>query len=197
MKPEQINNLKNEICHICSMLAFKGLVSGKDGNVSIRVEDDEMLITPSGVCKAFLKPEMILHQRFDGSVIEGSLRSTKEAGMHSRLYELQPDTKAIIHTHPAAATAYAVCGMTFPQNVLLEVPTLLGTIAVADYAPAGSKELIKEVEKCADSKIILLQNHGVIVCGGSLEDAFAKMDATDNTAKTLLYAKLLGQAKEF
>ena len=176
MDVRQIQKGREEICRISAMLFAKGLVSGKDGNISVRISADEMLVTPSGVCKAFLKPEMILRQRFDGTVVEGELRSTREAGMHSRLYELRPEIGAIVHTHPAAATAFAVCGEELPQDILLEVPALLGKTAVAGYAPAGSRELIAEVEKCAKSDVILLQNHGVITCGSDLADAFARID---------------------
>lgn len=197
MQENQMQKWREEICQICALLFAKGLVSGTDGNISVRIAEDEMLVTPSGVCKAFLEPEMILRQRFDGTVVEGTLRSTREAGMHSRLYELKPETGAIVHAHPAAATAFAVCGREFPQNVLLEVPTLLGKTAVAGYAPAGSRELVAEVEKCAQSNVILLQNHGVIACGSNLADAFARMDAAENAARTIIYANLLGEPKIF
>lgn len=90
---------------------------------------------------------MIIRQRFDGAVIEGSYKSTREAAMHSRLYELRPDIGAIVHTHPAAATAFAVCGKGFPENWVLEVPSLIGKIGIAGYAPAGSRQLVEEVEK--------------------------------------------------
>ncbi len=178
MDVRQIQKGREEICRISAMLFAKGLVSGKDGNISVRIAADEMLVTPSGVCKAFLEPEMILRQRFDGTVVEGELRSTREAGMHSRLYELRPEIGAIVHTHPAAATAFAVCGEELPQDILLEVPALLGKTAVAGYAPAGSRELIAEVEKCSD-----------------LADAFARMDAAENAARTIIYARLLGEPK--
>lgn len=195
MDVKQIQELREEICRISAMLSAKGLISGKDGNISIRIAEDEMLVTPSGVCKAFLEPQMILRQRFDGTVVEGDLRSTREAGMHSRLYELKPGIQAIVHSHPAAATAFAVCGRELPQNILLEVPALLGKTAVAGYAPAGSRELIAEVEKCAESDVILLQNHGVITCGSDLADAFARMDAVENAARTIICARLLGNPK--
>lgn len=195
MDARQIQKGREEICRISAMLFAKGLVSGKDGNISVRISADEMLVTPSGVCKAFLEPEMILRQRFDGTVVEGELRSTREAGMHSRLYELRPEIGAIVHTHPAAATAFAVCAEELPQDILLEVPALLGKTAVAGYAPAGSRELIAEVEKCAKSGVILLQNHGVITCGSDLADAFARMDAAENAARTVIYARLLGEPK--
>lgn len=197
MEQERLVNGRKEICRICAMLFEKNLVSGKDGNISARAGEREMLITPSGVCKAFLAPEMILLQDFDGEVLEGSLRSTKEAGVHANIYERRSEVKAIVHTHPAAATAFAVCGTALPDDCLVEVPALIGRIGVAGYAPAGSRGLIAEVEKCGDCDVILLRNHGVICCGESLTDAFALMDAVENAARTILYAGMLGEIKRF
>ena len=197
MEQERLLEGRREICRICAMLSEKNLVSGKDGNISVRAGEDEMLITPSGVCKAFLSPEMILLQGFDGRVLEGSLRSTKEAGLHASIYERRPGVNAIVHTHPAAATAFAVCGRALPGDCLVEVPSLIGRMGVAGYAPAGSAELIAEGEKCGECNVILLQNHGVICCGESLVDAFALMDAVENAARTILYAQMLGDVKRF
>lgn len=185
------------LCRIARMLYDKGLVSGTDGNISMKTGKDEMLITPSGVCKAFLKPELLLRQQFDGTVLEGDQKPTKEAALHSSLYEQKPGICAIVHTHPAAATAFAVCGMPLPDDCLVEVPSLLGNITVAGYAPAGSRELVREVEKASQGDVIFLQNHGVITYGKSLEEAFARMDAVENAAKTILYARLLGEVKTF
>ncbi len=197
MEQERLWRIRKEICRISTMLFEKNLVSGKDGNISVRTGEGEMLITPSGICKAFLEPEMILRQGFDGRVLEGSLKSTKEAGLHANLYERRPEVGAIVHTHPAAATAFAVCGMTLPSDCLVEVPSLLGKVCVAGYAPAGSPSLVEEVEKCGDCNVVFLQNHGVICCGKSLTDAFALMDAVENAAKTILYAKMLGEIRRF
>ena len=162
-KEEIVEDKKELLCRIAGLLFQKGLVSGKDGNISIKTGEDEMLITPSGICKGFLTPDMIIRQRFDGTIIEGSLKSTREAGMHSRLYELRPDIGAVVHTHP----------------------------------PAGSAELVAEVEKVADSDVIFLQNHGVITYGPDIYEAFSRMDAVENTAKTILYSQSLGDVREF
>lgn len=197
MQEENRERKKEFICKIARMMYEKNLVSGKDGNISIRTGKDEMIITPSGVSKAFLEPEMLIVQKFDGRIVEGTYKSTKEAALHSCLYEGKPEIGAIVHTHPAAATAFAVCGIPLFDNCLLEVPALLGKIGLAGYAPAGSKELIHEVKKVLDSDVIFLQNHGVITYGTDLQDAFSRMDAVENAAKTLIYAKILGRIKEF
>ena len=176
------------------MLFDRHLVSGTDGNMSMRVDNTSMLITPSGVNKGMLDPSMILHQSFNGELLEGQLKLTKEAEMHSKIYELRSDIQAVIHTHPACATAFAACGMSIPQNILIEVPVLLGKVGIVPYKKPGSQALANSVAMCAqEHDIILLQNHGVLTLGDSLINAFNKMDALENVAKTILYTKLLGK----
>lgn len=188
--------MKEMLCKICHMLFQKNLVSGTDGNISIRAQGmDAMYITPSGVNKGLLEPEQILLQGFDGKILEGTLRSTKEAGLHSRIYRERPDVGAVVHTHPACATAFAACGMVLPRNVLIEAPVLLGDVALAPYAKPGSQELVQSLDGLLDGHdILFLQNHGVIVCGKDIVSAFSKMDALENVARSVVYARLLGGA---
>lgn len=188
---------REELCCIAKMLFDKNLASGTDGNISMRLPDNRMLITPSGINKGLLRPEQLLVQDYEGNVLEGTLRSTKEAGMHAILYETRPEVGAIVHTHPAAATAFAACGMTIPDNILIEIGTLIGKMAVVPFAKPGSRELAEGVREAAkECSIFLLQNHGVVVGGKNLIDAFNKMDGMENAAKSILYAKILGKVKE-
>ena len=182
---------REQLCRICHALFERGLVSGADGNVSMRLPEDAMLITPSGVCKGFLQPEQLLVQGFDGEIREGSLRSTKEAGMHAALYQGNGKAMAVLHTHAPFATAFANLGG-LPKDVLVEVPVLLGRPALAGYARPGSQELVRQVAAHAENPVILMQNHGVIVTGPSLEEAFAKLDGLENAAKSIAVSLLLG-----
>lgn len=184
---------KEELCRIAGLLFERGLVSGADGNISMRLKDDQMLITPSGVCKGFLKPDMLLIQKFDTQVIEGTLRSTKEAAMHGNIYRVRPDIGAVIHTHPAAATAFALCRQTLPAGCLVETEAVLGRMALVEYAPAGSTALAHAVEEQAEAAdILFLANHGIITVGHDLEAAFSRMDAVENAARTLWFAGIKG-----
>lgn len=189
---------REELCRIAKMLYDQGLVSGTAGNISVRLEDCTMLITPSGVHKGMLRPEQLIEQKFDLTIVSGSGRSTKEAAMHSRIYELRPDVGAVIHTHPAAATAFAVCGKVLPDNCLVEVNAVIGKMSLAGYAPAGSKELAAEVEKViGESDVLFLQNHGIITCGKDLMTAFNKMESVENAARTIVMATILGDVKTY
>ena len=189
---------RTELCRIAKMLYERGLVSGTDGNISMRTKENTILITPSGVNKGMLEPEQLLELSMDGTVVSGSGKPSRESGMHLGIYQTRPEIDTVIHTHPAAATAFAVCGKVLPDHCLIEVKTVIGRIGLAGYAPAGSEKLAEEVKREAeDADVIFLQNHGVITCGTSPMAAFNKMDAVENAAKTILMAKLIGEIKYF
>ena len=173
-----------QLCALCRRLFDRKLVSGADGNVSLRLPDDAMLITPSGVCKGILEPEQLLVQGFDGEVREGTLRSTKEAGMHAGIYRNNPKAAAVLHTHAAYATAFANLGG-LPDDVLVEVPVLLGRPALVGYARPGSAQLAEQVAANAENPVILMQNHGA-------EQAFAVLDGLENAAQSIAVSLLLG-----
>lgn len=187
-----------ELCKIARMLYEQGLVSGTAGNLSVRLDEKTMLITPSGVHKGMLAPEDLIVQNFDLTVVSGMRKPTKEAAMHSKIYELRPDIEAVLHTHPAAATAFAVCGEVLPANCLVEVDSVIGSMGLAGYAPAGSRELVLEIERVVpEHDVIFLQNHGLITCGKNLMSAFCKMESVENAAKTLFMAERMGRVQFF
>lgn len=187
-----------ELCNVAALLFQKGLVSGADGNISIRLSRDTMLVTPSGTGKGMLTEEMLLVQNFDGTVIKGTGKPTREAAMHSSIYQRRPDMAAIIHTHPPAATAFAICGQTLPDDCLVEVGAVLGTMGMVPYAPAGSAKLAENVGlQASEHDIIFLKNHGIITCAKDINKAFLLMDSLENAARTLLYARVLGKIQPF
>lgn len=190
--------LRAKLCETAHLLYERGLVSGTDGNISARVSEEAMLITPSGVGKRELEPELLILQKFDGTIVSGKGKPSREAGLHAGIYRIRPEIGAVVHTHPAAATAFAVCGQTLPDNCLTEVPTVIGRMGLAGYAPAGSAKLAEEVEEAAaESDVVFMQNHGIITCGKDLTAAFNKMDAVENAARTICYARLIGTVREF
>lgn len=183
---------KEALCLTAANLYSRKLVSGTDGNISLRAGSNHFLITPSGVNKGSLDPSLLLLMDLEGNQIEGTGITSKETGMHCEIYRTREDIGGIIHTHPPAATAFAVCGLTLPQNLLIEVPLLLGKMEAIPYAPPGSLELSLLVKKAIPlHDILFLTNHGIITCAGTLSAAFNKMDALENAAQTILNARIL------
>lgn len=195
---QEYRELREKLCETARLLYERGLVSGTDGNISVRVSKEAMLITPSGVSKRELESGSLILQKLDGTIVSGQGKSSREAELHAGIYRIRPEIGAVVHTHPAAATAFAVCGRTLPDNCLVEVPAVIGKIALAGYAPAGSAKLAENVRTAAaDSDVIFMQNHGVATCGKDLTAAFNKMEMVENAARTIFYAKLLGGIREF
>lgn len=195
---QEYRELREKLCETARLLYERGLVSGTDGNISVRASEDAMLITPSGVSKRELEPASLIVQKLDGTIVLGWGKSSREAKLHAAIYRIRTEIGAVVHTHPAAATAFAVCGQTLPDNCLTEVPTVIGRMGLAGYAPAGSAKLAEEVEEAAaESDVVFMQNHGIITCGKDLTAAFNKMDAVENAARTICYARLIGTVREF
>lgn len=189
--------MRENVISICRLLDAKGLVSGTDGNISVRAGEDAMYVTASGTNKGRLTAEQILLQGFDGTVREGSMRSTREAKLHMSIYRQRADVHAIIHTHPPYATAFACRGQVLPMNVLTEVPVLLGRMAFSEYAPPGSDALVVTLDGLFEKNdIIFMANHGIIICGVTLEQAFDRMDALENAAKTIFIATTMGNIRK-
>lgn len=195
---QEYRDLREKLCETARLLYERGLVSGTDGNISVRVSKEAMLITPSMVSKREVDPACLILQKLDGAIISGQGKSSREAKLHAGIYRMRTEIGAVVHTHPAAATAFAVCGQTLPDNCLVEVPAVIGKITLAGYAPAGTAELAENVRMAAvDSDVIFMQNHGVITCGKDLPAAFNMMEMVENAARTICYAKLLGGIREF
>jgi L-fuculose-phosphate aldolase len=192
-----INEIREELVMICKMLYDRNLVSATDGNVSIRIDNDKMLVTPSGVNKRLLSEEMILLVDFEGNVLQGTLRSSKEIGLHIKIYRDRPDVNAVIHTHPPYSTAFAVAHEPIKSNYLIETLVLLGEIALAPYGTPGTEEVPNSIDGLTlDYDAILLKNHGVVTYGKNIIDTFNKMEALENVAKTILFAKIAGTPQE-
>lgn len=182
------------LCQISKLLFDRHLAAGTDGNISMRLDAQTMLITPSGICKGMLKPNQLLVETFDRQIVSGSLKSSKEDKVHIRIYRERPDVGAIVHTHPPASTAFAICGETIPADLAIELPMLIGPVALAPYAQPGTDEVPDSLDSLiAAHDAILLQNHGLICMGQDLVAAFNKMDALENAALSMIYARAAGQ----
>lgn len=185
-----------DLALICRMLHKHGLVSGRDGNVSVRSGADTLVATPSGVNKGFITEEMLITVDFNGKLLHGSGKVTSELSMHTLIYRMRADISAVIHTHAPYATAFAACGKTIPDNVLIEIPVIIGRIGLAGFAVPGTEAVAKSIEPFVkDCTVILLQNHGIVTFGRDIYEAYDRLEAVENAAKTILMAKLAGDAR--
>lgn len=185
---------KLELMNICHLLYERNLVTASDGNISVRISEEHILLTPSGRNKGMLQKEEILVLDGNGNTIEGEGRASKEYPMHKEIYRRRQDVKAVVHTHPVYATAFALAGKNLPDNYLIESRMMLGRTALADYAAPGTPALAAAAARYAEEcNAILLRNHGALTLGKNLMDAFQKMEVMESIAKTIILSRLIGE----
>ena len=134
MEQQSFQELREDLCQVCTLLYQRGYVASNDGNVSVRAGEGQILVTPSGVSKGRLTPDMLVLCDLEGRVLEGNRHPSSETPMHLLLYRERPDVGAVVHAHPAAATAFAACRRPLDVPYLTEVVSGLGPIPVAPYA---------------------------------------------------------------
>ena len=172
----------------------RGYTASNDGNISVRLGGDRLLMTPKGVCKGFMTPDMMCVTDLDGRKLQGDRDPSSEILMHLEVYRQRPDVQAVVHAHPPIATGFAVAGIPLDRAVLAEVLTTLGSVPIAEYATPSTKELPEAVRKYIRAHDgMLLANHGALTVGGDLHSAYYKMETVEHFAKISLVARLLGR----
>ncbi len=184
---------RKTLVEIGRRLWLKGYVAANDGNLSVRLGDDNILVTPTGVSKGFLDPSGLVVVSGRGEVVEGELEPTSELGLHLAAYETRPDVRAVVHAHPPAATAYAVSGIPLETCFLPELIVLLGEVPTAPYGTPSTEELVVAVSPyLARHDAVLLENHGVATLGTDIESAYFRMETVEHAAEIALRARALG-----
>src|SRR5438552_2480573 len=188
--------LRDQMCDIGKRIWLKGFCAGNEGNHSYRLGDDRILCTPSLISKGNLKPDDLCIVDMTGKQITGKKKRTSEILLHLAVYRNRPDVKAVIHSHPPHATAFAVADVELPTCIHPEAEVFLGPVKTAKYVTPGDTRLGESIEPfLKDSNTILLGNHGVVCYGPDLEDAYYKLEIVDAYARILLLTKQLGSIR--
>lgn len=194
---EQLEQLKQEICQVGRLLYDRGYVVSNDGNISVRTGENEVWLTPSGVGKGRMTPEMLVCTDLDGNVLAGDRYPSSESKMHLMIYRRRPDVGAVVHAHPPISTAFSICRKPLKERYLAEMIIGLGEIPVTDFAMLSTDEVPRSVEPFVDDhNAVLLANHGALAWGPSLWPAFDRLEAVEQTAKVYLYVNQLGGGVE-
>ena len=189
--------LRIEIVETCRWMYEKNLITSTDGNVSVRYRDDQILITPSGVHKGFLKPEDLIVTDLSGKKISGSGRASQEIPMHVAVYEKRKDISAVVHAHPIHCIAFTLAGLTLGKNVLPEVILSVGEIPIVPYTTPTSQEVPEKIKEYIGSyQALILDRHGALTIGKNLFDAFCKLERMEHVAQTLFAARQLGPIQQ-
>jgi len=190
------DQLRADIVEVGRRLWVRGFVASNDGNISVRLGPDRLLMTPASVSKGFMTPEMMVVTDLDGGLISGApgRKPSSEALMHLVAYRQRPDVGAVVHAHPPLATGFAVAGIPLDRAVLAEVVTTLGSIPIAKYGTPSTTELADTVAPYVKSHDgLLLANHGALALGRDLFGAYYKMETIEHFARISLTARLLGR----
>jgi L-fuculose-phosphate aldolase len=181
------------IVRVCHRLYEAGLIAGQDGNVSVRLDANVILITPAGLSKIDVRQPDLVEMDIEGSVIgKGTISSENE--MHRRIYRRRPDVNAIVHAHPPVATGFGVAGLDFMDDVLPEAIFQLGGVPLVPYAAPGTSALGDALEPYLQAHDgFLLANHGATTVGPSLMVAHQRMESLEHAARILFTARSLGR----
>lgn len=186
--------LKEQLCEIGRRLYQRGFVAANDGNLSVRLNERELLCTPTRVSKGFMRPEDICTVDYQGALLAGTKRPTSEMLMHLAIYKARPDVHAVVHCHAPHATAFAVAHEPIPRGVLPEVEVFLGEVPIAPYETPGTQKFADTILPFVkDSNTIVLANHGIVSYGPDLERAFFNAEILDAYCRILLLARPLGR----
>jgi len=190
------DQIRQAIIEAGRRLYAKNMVAANDGNISARLPDGTLMVTPTGICKGDLTPEQLLVVDMQGQVISGQLKPTSEIKLHLAAYRKRLDIMAIVHAHPRMATAYAVVNQELDRIALPEVIFTLGRILLVPYGTPSTDQLPHELEKLVmDADTFLLANHGTLTLGRSVMDAYFKTETLEHYAAIMSAAHGLGGAR--
>ena len=187
---------REDICQVGRLVFGKGWVAANDGNITIRLDAERILATPTGVCKGMMQPDDLIIVDMKGNKISGRAERTSEIAMHTTVYGLRPDIKAVVHAHPPVATGYATAGRTLNLALLPEVIIGLGCVPLADYGLPGTDALTEPMLPLIPKfDALMMANHGAVCYGEDVFKAYFKMETMEHFARIQLVAELLGGPK--
>lgn len=187
---------REDLMRVGRLVFEKGWVAANDGNITLRLDDQRLLATPTGVCKGMMKPEDLIVCDLDGGKICGERECTSEMAMHLTIYRMRPDVRSVLHAHPPVATGFAAAGRALNVALLPEIIISLGSVPLADYGLPGTPALTAGMlPYIPNYDALLMANHGAVAYGDDVWQAFFRMEMVEHFARITLVAELLGGAK--
>ena len=192
----QEEQLRRELVRFSRWLSRLGFTPGTSGNLSVRLDEERLLVTPTGVSKGLVKAADMAIVDLRGRLLGGTRNVTSEIGMHLAVYEGRPDVTAVVHAHPPTATAFACSKRALDEMLCQEAVMTLGAVPLARYATTGTDEVAASlVPLIPGHEAILMANHGAVSYGETLLEAFLKMETVEHLAYVALVAHQLGSAQ--
>lgn len=200
LSPQLPKNMPSERQHRREIVVFgralhdRGYVAAMDGNLSVRLDENRILATPTSICKGMMRPSDLVIVDLEGRRLSGNRDVSSEIAMHLLIYKLRPDVRGVVHAHPSTATGFAAAGMPLNQPLVCEVVIGLGSIPLAKYGTPGTPELTEALQPLVPQyDAIVMSNHGVVSYGVDLHHAYMKMEIVEHFAQIALVTHLLGR----
>jgi len=188
-------NIARCIVNVCRKVEQKGFVTATDGNISARLPNGNILITPSSMNKGQVEIDDLVEMTLDGTCVAGKRKPSTEILMHYFIYRHRSDVNAVVHCHPVYATGFAAARVPLTPNVFPEVVVQFGNVPLAQYATPSTESVAESLKPfVTDHDAILLANHGVVTYGADLWEAYYKMEKVEHIAHMMFVAHVLGGA---
>ena len=184
---------KEELAIFSRKVYEKGFVAATDGNLSSRIDNNFFLITPSATCKGDVTINNVLTIDVNNNLVAGAGKVSTEAKLHTYIYAQRLDVNAIIHAHPIYSTAFAFTDKKLDVSIAPEIVLTLGRIPHCKYATPSTDEVTKSINECIEyANVFILSNHGVVVTGKNIKEAYFRLEKLEHYAHTLYLAYQLG-----
>ncbi len=184
------------IVEIGKLLYERSYVVSSDGNVSIRLDENRVLATPTMTSKGRMTEDGLALTNLDAKPLNDK-KASSELAMHLLIYKARPDIKAVCHAHPPHGTAFAVAGLAIDQPILSEVILTLGCVPLTGYGTPSTNELTESMKPfIAHHNALLMANHGAVAYGEDLWQAFDRLETLEHTAKIAILSRALGGAND-
>ena len=188
--------LKKEMVEICRQMYQRGYLVATDGNVSVRLNEKRILITPTGVCKGFLSLKDLVTVDYGGKKLTRGPNPSSELLMHLFIHQRRKDVNAVVHAHPPFGTSFAVAGISLNEPILPEIAVFVGEVPLLAYATPSTSEVPDSLKDFVDKhQAFLLKNHGVVTLGKNLLQAYHRLERVEHLAKIYAQAKNLGKVE--
>jgi L-fuculose-phosphate aldolase len=187
-------DLRHEVIKVCRQLYNKGLIAAADGNVSVRLSQGDILITPCGFHKGFLDESELVVVDSEGHILKGRGRPSSELVMHMAIYQKYPEARAVVHTHPPWTLALSLSGNELLPHLLCEGQMLLGEVTIVPFEKPGTEALACAVRDAMHKgPVQILAHHGAVTMGPTLWKAFELMECLEHISRITALAKMLGE----
>lgn len=188
-----LDQIKSDICEMGRRVYQREFAAAHDGNITVKISENEFLCTPTLTCKGFMVPGDIATIDSAGRQVSGPKKRSSEALLHLQIYKARPDIQSVVHCHPPHATAFGIAREPVPQCVLPEVEMYLGEVPITPYRTPGTEAFAETILPfIKKTNAIILANHGTVTYGEHVEQAYWRTEILDSYCRMLLLARQLG-----